>query len=373
MWVHNKKMKEMRKLKEQAEEFLMSKFRIIPEKSTLTIYKPKEWKEFIRNHGLRTEARGLYLAGSYTAHIPYGPVFPTLLFHEYFGHGLYFEHTPTGQQVHSLESRLKLDRAREFYNAIRNEPLKKHDTESELRALEQQKYDEFEGFAMWMEGYLSENTGYLNLFCNLLDNHTNEHYKKLFNEFLGYHKRYGEHALMYSLGFPKHYDTKIIKAMVCKIFGNDLKDSDTALLYGSKKPESDIDLFIVSNSIKPMYEGWIDVSAVTKKDLEYLTSQLDISVTDPLFTGEYICGDRSYLEQMKQRILDAEITPEMISYSKKQAEIARILGMRYDSRARERHNALRFNKSYLMNARELEQGRKALTLKELIRRYPEEL
>ncbi len=373
-------MQELFALKDEASQILKDKFGIAPEKSTLTLYTREEWDK-TNGEAYPKSCKGLYLPRDYSAHIATFSELSKLtsklskltLFHEYFGHGLQFEHTKLGQYIHLLEKKLEKEEketgvtTEEERSRLRaNSP-----TGIEIKELSQNSENYHEGFAVWMEWYLSRQTGNEGLFKTTIGTIPSA-YKESFKILMSYYLSYGEHALIYSCGFPKHHTPSILESTLKKVFLLDFNSINFALVFGSRKPYSDIDMLIVSDRIRSRDYDWLDLSSITKNLSEDLASKLDISVTDPIFTGEFICGDRNYFEQEKTKVLKAPITREAIQHNRYHAEIAKATGLKCEEGSKNRRTALRYHKSYLLNAKELEQGRKALTLKELVKRYPEE-
>ncbi|MFH1332969.1 MAG: nucleotidyltransferase domain-containing protein [archaeon] len=357
-------MNKIHKIKENLEKHLLKQFKIYPEKSKVKVYNLPDWITFGNSRGTGAYTPGLYTMIDNTSHLLDCPEIAQTLFHEHFGHGLYSEHTQTGRELTRLMQEAKKEET--AANPRTSEELRNfRATNTTIQRLIDEKtkhYPEREGFAVWMQHYLSNITGRQGEFKKTLRK-ASEHLREITEKLIRFSASYGEHALLYDLGFPKHYNKEIIKNLLQRIYpANDIK---LALLYGSRKPHSDIDIFIVSDRIKREDCEWLDISSVDVKLFEDLVSKLDISVTDPLFTGETILGDERYLEQTQKKILSLEITPEQIKYHKQHAEKAKQIALNAPT-PKHSQTAMRYNWSYLANAKELEKGRKALTLKQLM-------
>ncbi len=345
-------------LKNKAEDHLLEKFGIVPEKSKILLYKTPEWDAFCSKSGFPEGVLGMYSCLSYSAHIHEDSrFFPLNFFHEYFGHGLWTEYTDYGQEKTRLEEKVSRERP-----GLKN--LENSKTYWELKLLHEATMPQNEGFATWMEHYLSALTGYEKLFLKLIDKMPKDR-KDFYQNYKDYEQSYGEHALLYSAGFPKHYNTAIIEDILKKLFKEDFKSIELALLYGSKKPRSDIDVFIVSDKIQDTFLNWIDIKSVDPKTLTDMISHLDISVTEPLFTGELICGNKSYLGQLKETALKMPITEKAVTYNIHQAEHARKVAITNDGDLSKYQTAMGWNRSYFANARLLINGKKTLTRKGL--------
>jgi hypothetical protein len=139
------------------------------------------------------------------------------------------------------------------------------------------------------------------------------------------------------------------------------------LSYGSKKPYSDIDIFIVSNNPSRNYfNGWLDIYELNVKDFEYLKNNLDISITDPISTGTQIYG--TTLEKHQNNILNQPITSEAINHNILRS-IQQKEALNKTTDARLIKIATGYAKTYELNAKELAQGNKILMLTEIMNKY----
>lgn len=360
----------------QMKAHLLKEFRIAPEKSRINLYKMPDWQQFSSEKGLPIGTVGVYYPRDLSAHLLYLPECPRLgtltLFHEYFGHGLWTEHTPSGQEKTRLEQKL-LNEERSAHVTKRNlrSFRESSKTYKELLRLHTATRPYNEGFALWMEHYLSSVTGDQEMFLRKLEMLPNE-MKGLCARFVDYQSDFGEHALLYSCGFPKHYDSRILEGMLRKLFRAEFDSARLALVYGSRNPRSDIDIFIVSDKIPCSYYGWLDIYSVTENDFQKLAMNLDISVTDPLFSGGFISGDREYMEHARKAVLGTPVTYGKVRHNLESAKNARRKAAENRSNPAKYSNAMMYEKSYFANAQELLKGRKALTLKNLISSRPED-
>lgn len=215
---------------------------------------------------------------------------------------------------------------------------------------------------MWLEHFLSKATNNELLFGQNMDELVHPDYKKLFEEFYDFSTQNGNFALIAQLGFPKYYDDNTIVETLRKLYKGDFETIDFAILYGSKKPYSDIDLFVVSDKIQSCYNHWLDIFARTPEDFENDLSHFSIAITDPLFSGRTIVGDSEYQEHLKQKILNQPITQEAIQYNLTQSEEQGRIALLYPEDSKERSIAQSYQESFRRNAEELQKGNKMLTL-----------
>lgn len=360
----------------ESEEVLLSEFNIKPEKSSYHIHFNNDWQDFLNNTGSNPDAQGVYLPRTLSAHLKESSEFlPVNLLHEYFGHGLFCEHASIGQRIVSLEQTLaetekkilglgKLPNQHHFQVDETNPYFQKYKKQGEaLQQLFSQNIHNYEGFAMWLEYFLSKANNQESLFEKKMDELVHPDYKKLFEQFLSFSEHNGNFALVAQLGFPKSYKDSTIVETLRRIYKDDFGSIDLAILYGSGKPYSDIDLFIVSDKIQSGYTPWLDIYARTPKEFEKDLSNFSIAVTDPIFSGKIIIGEISYQEQLKQRILNQPITQEAIQYNIAQSEEQGRIALMYPEGSKEREIAESYQQSFRKNAEELQKGNNILTLR----------
>ncbi len=364
---------ELNAVSQEVRQFLIRRFGFMPIDSSIVLHDRQGWQNFCSYRGFDTSQEGVYIPRDCSAHLLQDSEFILQnLFHEYFGHGMYTEHSLVGRQIQSLEQRLMEEENRAGIDSPekRSELRQNSKIYSALGKIRQQILPQYEGFALWMEWYLSNMNGNRNGFEEKLKKFSPEQ-QALCKRFTDYSREYGEHALMFSTGLPKYYNQGILTEILQKIFQDDFGSIRFAMVYGSRKPYSDIDLFMVSDRLPCTHFGWLDIYSVTSKVFDDLISKFDISISDPLFTGEMVCGDKGIVEQTKAKLLSSAIAPDAIRFHRQHAEIAKETALQYGEDSSEYQTALRYNRSYLANAKELEQGRKPLTLKNLIALYPE--
>lgn len=350
--------------------YLQERFGISVNESSLCRHTAEEWKVFSEKYGFNTE--GAYFVRDKSAHVNSDSAFSsTDTFHEYFGHGLYIEHSLAGKELYSLERKLVKE---EQDAGIKAEGLsdfrENNETCKKIQELEKRMLIPYEGFAMWMEWYLSMLTGGTEQY-ELKSALMRESAKQISSDFIEFSKANTDYALLYANGFPKHYNANVLNEIAGNVFKNDLSSIGFALVYGSRKPYSDIDMFIVSDKIPCFFTGWLDVYSVTRERFNELLSKLDISITDALFTGELVYGDKALFENAKKKALKAKASRKAIDFHLNHAGKARELSDKC-SDAREKRSAARYAVSYFLNAVEMQNGRKPLTLKALIEKYPED-
>ncbi|MFH0831823.1 MAG: nucleotidyltransferase domain-containing protein [archaeon] len=345
---------------------------IQPRRIRLQTLKRGEWHEFCKKFNLISASEGIFLPRNLTAYLLYNSNnLPLNLFHEYFGHGLFCEYSKKGKFIEHLEKRLLNEEKAEFRNKrFTSQELSEFRRQnSNFKLLQQEKsknLELYETFAIWTEQHLS------NIFR--MNDKFEQKYKDMpieinnnLAEMLKFQQNNGDTAFFYKIGMPKYYDGGLIKNMLEKIYGTEkIKNSKLGILYGSRKPYSDIDLFVVSDGIKDFKSEWLDIYSLRIEEFEHFAQVLNVSVTDPLFTGEFIFGDRKYFEQKKNQILNQPITKEAIYHNLNKSKEQKILASTYMLNSEEQKIGNSYAETYMKNAISLMRGEKRLTKKSLI-------
>lgn len=185
--------KSIYRLKGELTDHLIKTFGIAPEQTTLKLHSTERWIDHLIDQVILPPGDlGLYDPASLTANVWLrDPEQATqVFFHEYFGHGLYFEYTPLGQQIHYLAYlEKKLYEESSDIKSLESKRISK-----KLDYLLKNTREQNQGFAQWMQWYLSKQTGRIKEFERI----TNK--GKICKKFIEYSKK-GEHALMRKCGF----------------------------------------------------------------------------------------------------------------------------------------------------------------------------
>ena len=366
---------ELQNLVLESGEVLESEFGIKPEKSKYMVYSINDWNNFLKRTNSHQDSHGVYLPRSLSAHLNKDSKYLAVnLLHEYFGHGLFCEHSLIGKNIVSLDRQIR-DMEKEMlginklpenqhiqvivpkeiaegYNKRKNNFL------TYFKSFER----EYEGFGYWLEYFLSKATNQESLFEQEMNELVHPDYKKLFEQVHTFSEEKGSFVLIAQLGFPKYYDKNTIVDTLRKLYKNEFDSIGLAIIYGSQKPYSDIDLFVVSDKIQSFYNSWLDIYARNPEEFKSDLTNLSIAVTDPLFTGKIIIGDSGYQELLKQQILNQPITQEAIIYNIQQSEEQRRIALMYPKGSKEREIGLSYQQSFRRNAEELQKGNKIFTL-----------
>jgi len=350
---------------QEVNSYFFDKYKIGISDSELVII--DDWDNFCQRRNLQQQSTGVYSVRERKAFVRKSHL-PLNVYHELFGHGMYVEFSKRGIELQSLETKLFQEERElgietlEQLNAFRNSS----ETHQLLMQLKKLYEREFEGFALWTEAMLSASFGELEQFKNRIKN---DPQLSLAEEYLGFASRFGERALVYSCGFPKFYSSLDIQELMKNILGG--KQIDFLVLYGSRKPYSDIDIFGVGEDEVDITNDWLDLNIISRERFRFLLKNFDISISDPLFSGEFIDGDLNLFENSKNHLESSPIPEDAVNYHLEHSQTARRIALNYPEGSKERMCALGYETSYILNARELHSGRKPLTLIKLLELKPE--
>ena len=231
------------------------------EDTELFLVPERDWNNFCRQRELVDSSYGVYFPRNQRAVIRNENSLS--LFHEYFGHGLYCEKSLMGRKLVELEKKLLEEERQEFSSrkfTLRD--LKKfrqqNKTFKELENFRQENLVDYELFAIWTEYLLSETHGLKEEFGRKYDSLSGQD-KDSVESVINFSKEYGNLATMYAQGMARRTTPERVRGLLSDIYGNKLNDAIFALLYGSKREFSDIDVFVVSDHITPVINDWLDV------------------------------------------------------------------------------------------------------------------
>jgi hypothetical protein len=92
------------------------------------------------------------------------------------------------------------------------------------------------------------------------------------------------------------------------------------MVYGSKNPETDIDIFLTYSESKPQksisFEKY-DISQVEINDLIFRLNNLDPEYTEPLLTGTRFFGDQQIINNIRNLINNTKLNESSSDYLKK--------------------------------------------------------
>ena len=344
-----------------ASSFISSEFNLALKTSTLKPYSVDNWQQFCQVNGFDLNSEGLYVPASYSAYVRTdSPVLPSNIFHELYGHGLFVEHSIIGKQLVDI---------------IQNQGDEKGFMINEINPQEQpfgitkHNIQNYEGFAVWLEALLCKETDNSKVW-ELKKDQLPGGFIDLFEYFQDFEQRISRFGLLSQMGFPKYYDDNKVLDVVKRRYGSTFNGVDLVVLYGSQKPESDIDLFVVSNNpSKNYFNGWLDIYELNRNEFNQLTTHLDISITDPLFSGRLIYGDKNHFEQLKQQISSQQITQDATNHNLTEAEKQKQYLEQFSKSDKRRRDCFSYIDSFSQNAEQLSLGNRSLTLANLKRIY----
>lgn len=345
----------------EASSFVQSEFHLEVKKSKLKPYSPKNWNKFCQVNKLNGSSEGVYIPTSYSAYVRTdSPVLKSNIFHELYGHGLFIEHS------HITKKLIDIIQSKGDENLFMDTTV---NSKEQPYGLCKTNRGNYEGFAVWLEALLCEETNNSTIWQQKKDRLPKE-YISLFEFFQHTEQKLSRFGFMSQLGFPKVYNNSKVLEVIRNLYGNFFNNIEYIILYGSQKPESDIDLLVISNNQSINYfNGWLDIYELNRNEFKTLSTRLDISVTDPLFTGSLIYGNKNSFEQLKQHIQNQSITQEAIRHNFSEAKKQKKYLQQFSETDKRRKDCTSYSTSFYQNAKQLTLGNKPLTLKKLQQTY----
>lgn len=324
---------------EEISRYLDSEVGFFPIRTKIAKIPKKNWSDFCLLNGWKLNCHGAFSAKTLTTYIEEGDKFEDLnIIHEFFGHGLFFEYHPLGKFLRKSEQRGNGEIKRYLHE--------KSECLSEL-------------FAIWCELYYGTLNGLEEEFKKKYSFDNRSEIKENLCELEKVRNRFGLFGMFAMLGFPKYYDGAKIKTLMEKIYGKEkIESSKLGILYGSKRPYSDIDLFIISGDIKDFDNEWLDIFSKTPDEFEKNLKLFAISLRDPLLKGELIFGNQEYFNWAKSKWLNQPITDEAIRFNaQKHSEMKRRM-KEFPEDSKSYAITQKYAETYLQNALSLKLGRR---------------
>ena len=352
---------------ESSNSFYQDLLGYIPGQTSLQQIPENKWNEFAQARRLNSNSSGIYLPRNQTAVIQEEDTLS--LFHEYFGHGLYCEQSLQGRKLVKLERKL-LEKEKDNFQGrqFTLENLQKfrqqNQTFQELDKFRKQNLAQYELFAIWTEYLLSGEFNLKDEFEMKYDSFLREE-KEAVDSVVNFSQKYGNLATFYAQGMARRMTAERVRGLFTDLCRQKLGSIKFGVLFGSKEEFSDMDLYLVSDEIEPFHADWIDVRVHTPRRFEEGTRNFDVRVTDPLFSGKFVFGNRNYLEQQKQILREQQITEEAIKYNLQKSEDYRSLSKDFFELCDQVENPLSYAATYLANALALRQGLRLFAKEEL--------
>lgn len=342
-----------------------------PEQTRLQFLNQEQWQPFCERTGLNQNSSGIYLPRNQTAVIPSdSETAPLSLFHEYFGHGLYCEQSLSGRRLVNLEKVLLEEERMEFLGRqFTLEDIQKfrnrNQTFKKLIEHRRQNLAQYELFAIWTEHLLSGEFDLMEMFDRKYDGLSSEIQEQI-DGIVNFNQQYGNLAAFYSFGLARRTTPERVKKLMEEVYRDKLSSVRFAVLYGSGKEFSDIDVFAVSDTLEETYTGWLDINVVSTRDFEEGVKLLDVEVSHPLSVGEFVLGDRCYFEKFKTMLNEQPITEEAITHNLRNSREQRSRALWHPEGSRERRAGDSYSETYLANSVALKEGKKLFTRENLL-------
>lgn len=183
-------------LLQDASAFLEEEFGLEIEESELKLYSAENWSRFCEVNDFDAESEGIYVPKSHTAYAKAdSDVLLSNIFHEYFGHGLFCEHSSIGKTLVEIEQE-----GGDGWEYLHEEI----NPTAQPLGICQRNIGNYEGFALWMEALLCEETGNSEVWERKKERLSQED-TMLFEYFKKAEQKLTRSGFMAQLGFPKEY------------------------------------------------------------------------------------------------------------------------------------------------------------------------
>lgn len=356
------------KLLDISNKFYNDRLGYKPENTKLIQIPRKNWTKYTIQNDLNPNSSGVYLPRNQTAIVQENE--PLSLFHEYFGHGMYCEYSQTGRLLVSLEKKLLYEETEAFTNRkfSRDELIKfrlQNNTFQKINRLQKENLTQYELFAIWTEYLLSVEYDMREDFAKKYDS-VDMHVKQAIDNIINYSLQYGNLATFYENGLLRKTTAERVKHLLTEIYGeNTVNQSKLIILTGSRKPFSDIDIFVSSNHFQSVKNDWLDMIAFNEKDFERRVRLFEIQVTHPIVAGEFVAGDFDYFNEKRRQLQLQPITEEAIEHNFYRARKNEKYAEECEAYSTDWKASLSYAKTYLANALMLKGGKRLLTKEEL--------
>ena len=238
-------------------------------------------------------------------------------------------------------------------------------TFQELDEFERQNLELYEVFAIWTEYLLSGEYNLREDFEGKYDSLSGQE-KEAVDSIINFSKSYGNLATFYAQGMARRTTVARVKRLLEDIYKDKLKDVRFVLLYGSRKEFSDIDVFMVGNEIPRIKNDWIDVVSYSEGEFEEKRRLFDVEISDPLFSGEIILGDKIYFERQRGLLVQQPITDKAIKYNLQEAENQKKYAYDFPEDSEGRKMGLSYTATSRFMAENLRKGKRIFTKKDLL-------
>ena len=272
----------LEKIVECADAYVRQAYGFSTTKTTLKAYDSKQWQEFTSKNMFLTSQNpyAAYLPNYDTAYVCYeSPSIFADTYHELFGHALLQENT--------------------------NKTLS--DYHHEL-------------FALWSEHHLSYALSQEKQFEQKRKQRYSLQMNSMIDEIVEYEQKVTRLGLFGEFGLPKYYDIKQARDLLKKMI--DPKRIYVSSLYGSRKPYSDIDFFVVYDGENGQVRNdWLDIALLNIDTFQKGVKCLDIGITHGLVKSDFMVGDENKFMHYKNQVLRAKPSQAAIDYNIQKAKL----------------------------------------------------
>ncbi len=147
-------------------------------------------------------------------------------------------------------------------------------------------------FSVWMQYELVKKYNMQDEFVEYAKKEFSDDLIKVFSKYTEISDNTSHLYLFSELNLPKKYSKENINDILKNMFGSDYDSIEYAVLYGSEKPFSDINIFMVSDKIESYNDGVLNIKSYTNEDFDFSYKNYDALVMDAIFSGHQIAGKK---------------------------------------------------------------------------------
>ncbi|MEM2121416.1 MAG: hypothetical protein QXU20_02020 [Candidatus Woesearchaeota archaeon] len=267
-------------------------------KSKLFIYSEKDWFELCNYKNIEKNKNGIYLPKEYSAIVYGGSDFliPEI-FHNYFGHGLFLENSKLGGEILKNSSEENIE---EFIKKIKK-------VNEENLGLGKNIYEDYEGFALWIEEMLCLKTRNYDVWKRKEKKLSDEE-RELLRTFKNSYYALTKFGFLAKMGFIIKYNKFDLLEYLKNFYGTEFNKIKIILSSERIKYESTLDkkinLFIFShNRSAEIDNGWIKILEFNISDVEKGICSIPVEKRNELQqiinNLHLLFGEKNYLEKIK--------------------------------------------------------------------------
>ena len=264
----------MLELIKQAKKKIAEAFDLSISKSTLYLYTPDEWVNFAESHGKNPGTlRGLYLPNEYSAHVTTGKRhYPLTVFHELFGHGLFYECSVLGKNSKSAKP-------------------------SCLKSFGGDTQEYLEGIAVWFDQWCSYQLGlkaawHEKFLC------LPKSYKLAYTAI----KNQVEEQTAFGMLAHHGFEIPVTQERLANYIQATEPGTQFAIQYGDGSITEGTCVFVLGDETRTTTNSWLKLQMLSPSDFARVAAKQHPDILSTMFQGRFLCGDRTKYNKVKEKL-----------------------------------------------------------------------